>query len=57
MSILKKDIEKLLGYEINRFKVESIYDENDKWEGISIHVWPKENIESIERNKTIKKII
>lgn len=45
-NITKEDIEKLLGYKINHFKIEPLKCENDEM-GLSIYVVPMQTIDKI----------
>ena len=54
MKITKEMIEKELGYEINKFKLEPLY-ENGKCVGLSVNVEPKRKLEFINTTITIGK--
>ena len=54
MEITKEMIEKELGYEINKFELEPLY-ENDKCIGLKVNVEPRNKIEYINNTITIGK--
>ena len=54
MEITKEMIEKEIGYEINKFKLEPLY-ENGKCVGLSVNVEPKRKLEFFITTITIGK--
>lgn len=48
MSITRQEIEELLGYKINDFKIESRYDINGRFIGVDINVAPVKDIQEID---------
>ncbi len=54
MEITKEMIEKKLGYEINKFKLEPLY-ENSECIGLNVNVEPKHRLEIINTPITISK--
>jgi hypothetical protein len=54
MEITKEMIEKKLGYEINKFTLDPLY-EDGKFIGLSVNVEPKRKLEIINTTITISK--
>lgn len=54
MEITKEMIERKLGYEINKFKLESLY-ENSECIKLNVRIEPKRKVEFINTSITISK--
>lgn len=52
-TITKEIIEKELGYEIEKFHIEPVYDDNGQYSGVSVCVVPKQRVKFINVSVTL----